>query len=94
MAGINRKITLRLNAEDDAALLAALDMLPPRHRNALIRQALTWYFVPGGFAELVRAVQSQPVGTPEVPPAPAPDFTANLDQALAQFGWDGDEDAP
>lgn len=47
------RLTIRLRHPDDDAIMMALQRLPRGRREAMVRQALQWYFVPGGFRDLI-----------------------------------------
>jgi hypothetical protein len=96
-----RKVTIRLRPGRDDDLITALDAIPAGAREARLREALRWHFVPGGFQDLADAVRHLiAVGIPRVPAAsippeaspPAADRLAATAQVLAtvmaEFGWD------
>lgn len=47
-----KSLIVRLSAQD-VDIARALEAVPRGQREALIRQALRWYFVPGGFRDLM-----------------------------------------
>ncbi|WP_053958121.1 hypothetical protein [Sulfobacillus thermosulfidooxidans] len=48
-----KKLTIRLHDSEDQDLLAFLQQIPVGQRGTLLRQALRWYFLPGGFHDVV-----------------------------------------
>ncbi len=90
-----RKLTIRLYPDRDGELLMALDAIPPRQQATVLRQALTWYLVPGGFGEIISRLdhltassQANLTGSSVC----SPNLTAVTDNALKQMGWDDDDD--
>lgn len=80
-----------LDDDGDEDLIRWWLSIPKGQRTENIRRILRWYVVPGGFGELVAAVQGQtPDRAAPVPQPPPPDFGAALDAQMAKFGWDDD----
>ncbi len=97
----DKKMTIRLREGRDDMLIAAIDSIPPGQREPLIRRALAWYLVPGGFHDLEEQLRiisgsSRPIAQDTAQAAPyVPDPLAVseiLDQAMKDFGWDDDDE--
>lgn len=73
---------------DDEDLIRWWLGIPKGQRTEEIRRILRWYVVPGGFADLVRAVQRDDHSVS--PPVPTPDLAQTLSAQLQKFGWDDD----
>lgn len=78
------RLTIRLRQPDDEAITTALQRLPRGRREAMVRQALQWYLVPGGFRDLIDQMAAVAQGDPARQPssqsnatlAPIPTSTA------------------
>ncbi len=66
------RFTIRLHTVDDHELIEALQNYPWGQRQAVIRQALRWYLVPGGFRDLLDTLQHLPQAALPEPAKSAP----------------------
>lgn len=77
---------------DDAAdedLIRWWLSLPKGQRAEELRKILRWYVVPGGFGVLVQALYGRSVSVSQSAPVKTSQVLAD---AMAQFGWDDDDD--
>ncbi len=83
------QLHLLLDDDADEDLIRWWLSIPKGQRTDELRRILRWYAAPGGFGELVQAIQGRsPV--PSIPSAPA-NTAQILKDAMAQFGWDDDD---
>lgn len=80
--------------ESDDPLVSILDGLGTRERNAWLVAIVRAGLSPGGYRDLVMAVERLTAGhvtltpIPEPMPGPPPNVSELLDDALRQFGFD------
>lgn len=81
-----------LDEKADADLILWWQSRPKGQRTAELRRILRWYLVPGGFRDLVAAMDTRPSHPIErAPSEPPPNFQETLNATLAAFGWDDDD---
>lgn len=82
--------------ESDDPLAKTLDGLGTRERNAWVVTILRAGLSPGGYRDLMTAVERLTAGnvalTPIPESMPPPNVIELLDDALSQFGFGGDDD--
>jgi hypothetical protein len=79
------KLTVRLDPDGDADIIRALAAVPRGQRHARLRDALRWYFVPGGFADVLAelAAVRQALAAAPLPAAAPPDPPSDAEAAIA-----------
>jgi hypothetical protein len=80
-----RQLLIRLRPDRDADLVDALSGIPAGEREARLRDALRWYFVPGGFADVLAelAAVRRALAAAPLPAAAPPDPPSDAEAAIA-----------